>query len=187
MMEGSLISEEEEAKDGLRGFQEVSSQEPALRRLRNLSDQEERRGRAQSFSLNRNLCSERERANSFTHNKSHNYLERVKMRRSQQAVHSRTVSFILMTHCLCFRFLSCSVWSRRRRRPFLPPVPCCPPDPRKCHLCPPSHQSSQDPPHYAETRHQTSHSSLRLPLTQKAFNYIHASVISGSVPWKDKV
>ena len=87
MMEGSLISEEEEAKDGLRGFQEVSSQEPALRRLRNLSDQEERRGRAQSFSLNRNLCSERERANSFTHNKSHNYLERVKMRRSQQAVH----------------------------------------------------------------------------------------------------
>ena len=88
MMEGSLISEEEEAMDGLRGFQEVSSQEPALRRLRSgLSEQEDRRGRAQSFSLNRNLCSERERANSFTHNKSHNYLERVKMRRSQQAVH----------------------------------------------------------------------------------------------------
>ena len=87
MMEGSLISEEEEAMDGLRGFQEVSSQEPALRRLRSgLSEQEDRRGRAQSFSLNRNLCSERERANSFTHNKSHNYLERVKMRRSQQAV-----------------------------------------------------------------------------------------------------
>ena len=88
MMEGRVISEEEEAIDGLRGFQEVSSQEPSLRRLRDgLSDQEDRRGRAQSFSLNRNLCSERERANSFTHNKSHNYLERVKMRRSQQAVH----------------------------------------------------------------------------------------------------
>ena len=88
MMEGRVISEEEEAMDGLRGFQEVSSQEPALRRLRDgLSEQEDRRGRAQSFSLNRNLCSERERANSFTHNKSHNYLERVKMRRSQQAVH----------------------------------------------------------------------------------------------------
>ena len=90
MMEGSLTSEEEEeAKDGLRGFQEVSSHEPALRRrMHNLGcDQDEGRGRAQSFSLNRNLCSERERANSFTHNKSHNYLERVKMRRSQQAVH----------------------------------------------------------------------------------------------------
>ena len=164
-----MISEEEEAKDGLRGFQEVSSQEPALRRLRNLSDQEERRGRAQSFSLNRNLCSERERANSFTHNKSHNYLERVKMRRSQQAVHSRTSAFILMTHWLCFRFLSSSVWSRRRRRLFPPPVPCCPPNPRKCHLCPPSPQSFQDPPLSAEIRHQTSHSSSRLALTLRGF------------------
>ena len=96
MMEGSLISEEEEARDGLRGFQEVSSQEPALRRLRSgLSEQEDRRGRAQSFSLNRNLCSERERANSFTHNKSHNYLERVKLRRQQQPVRSSISAFVI--------------------------------------------------------------------------------------------
>lgn len=71
-----------------------------------------------------------------------------------------------MTHCLCFRFLSCSVWSRRRRRAS-PPL-CCPQDPhKKCHPCHPFHQSSQDPPHCVETRHQTSHSSSRLSFYPK--------------------
>ena len=97
MMEGSVISEEEEAMDGLRGFQEVSTHEPALRRLRHFGEPEDRRDRAQSFSLNRNLCSERERANSFTHNKSHTYLERVRRRRSQQAVIMIMIMTMIMT------------------------------------------------------------------------------------------
>ena len=49
-------------------------------------EQEQRSSRTQSFSLNRNLCSDRERANSFTQIKSHNYLERVKLRRQQQTM-----------------------------------------------------------------------------------------------------
>ena len=46
----------------------------------------EQRDRTNSFSLNRNLYPERERANTFTQMKSHNYLERVKMRRMQNMV-----------------------------------------------------------------------------------------------------
>ena len=46
----------------------------------------EQRDRTNSFSLNRNLYPERERSNTFTQIKSHNYLERVKIRRMQKMV-----------------------------------------------------------------------------------------------------
>ena len=43
----------------------------------------------------------------------------------------------------------------------------------KCHPCPLFPQSSQDPPHCVETRHQTFHSSLRLSFHPKFIIFLH--------------
>ena len=86
VLDRRMIIKEEDDTD-LRDFQTVSSDEPAVMRLRNFSDDPDQRTRTQSFSLNRNLCSERQerdRANTFTHSTSSNYLERIKQRRQQQ-------------------------------------------------------------------------------------------------------
>ena len=106
----------EDDRDNMRDFQAASTHEPALLRLRNLSDQaQEPRVRAQSFSLNRNLCSDRDRSSSFSQTKSHNYLERVKLRRQQQEPVELLESYSLYHMPTIRRYLSYILLYRKKR------------------------------------------------------------------------
>ena len=148
----------------------------------------EQRDRTNSFSLNRNLCPERERSNTFTQIKSHNYLERVKMRRLQKMV----IILFVRSECLCVIWLQrccllrhctamycrpriCSMWSRRRRtskatnlytkveedRSVIFYISCVQQVPKpNCLL---SLTSLPDQPRCVETLPQTSPSSMRWP------------------------